>query len=154
MQFTPTTAYAGPATLTVAINDLGNSPNVPLTPLSASKVINITVDTPPVVTSTVPVSSAPAVSSGSTITFNFDKPVTLVTPASAFTLNCSVSGARALNAPVGSGTATIVVTPTLPMPAGEVCTATAVAAQIKDAANTFMTANYVFSFTINTRCRP
>ncbi len=115
---------------------------------AADYLFNFTIDSPPTVTSTTPASGATSVALNSTVSFTFNKAVN-ITGSAAFTLQCPSGTPVAFNvAPAApGGVATFTLTPTANMPAGTTCTATAVAAQIKDLAGTNLASNYVFTFT-------
>jgi methionine-rich copper-binding protein CopC len=117
---------------------------------SADYVFTFTVDTPPTVSSTTPVSGATSVPVSSTVSFTFNKAVNITTPA--FKLECPAGTPVAFSvAPAApGGVTTFTLTPSANLPASTTCTATAVAAQIKDLAGTNMAADYVFTFTTDT----
>ncbi len=120
------------------------------THLGADFAISFTTDAAPTVTSTVPANGATAVALTSTVTFNFNKAVNITNPA--FKLECPAGTPVAFTvAPAApGGVTTFTLTPTANLPAGIVCTATALASQIKDLAGTNLAANFVFTFTTDT----
>ena len=117
---------------------------------AADYVITFTIDTPPTVSSTVPANGATAVALNATVSFTFNKAVNITAPG--FKLECPtgtpVAFAVAPAAP--GGVATFTLTPSVNLPAGTTCTATAVAAQIKDLAGTSLAADVAISFTTDT----
>ena len=117
------------------------------TTMSADYVFAFTVDSPPVVTSTLPATGATNVPVTSTVTVNFDRPVNVTSPA--FRLECPVGTPVGFNvSPIGPA-ATFVLTPTAPLPAGTVCTVTAVATQIADVPGTRLPADSTATFTVD-----
>src|SRR5436190_1386227 len=122
--------------------------NDPPDNMAANYVFTFTVDTPPSVTTTVPVNGATGVTPSSTITVNFNESVNATT--SSFTINCGGAQAFTLSS---SPSNTFTLTPTSNLPA-VLCTVTVVAAQITDAdagdPPDNMIADFVFSFTVNT----
>lgn len=98
----------------------------------------------PFVTSTTPGNGATGVAAASDIVVNFSEVVTA--SAGAFTLNCSVSGARALTH--ASSGSSFTVSHNGALSGGETCTFTAVAANIRDSANATPSANTVISYSI------
>jgi methionine-rich copper-binding protein CopC len=134
-------------TVTVAASQVTDAASVNM---AADYVFSFTVDTPPTVTSTSPVNGATAVPLNTTVTFNFNKAVNVTAPG--FKLECPSGTPVAFTlAPAApGGVATFTLTPSANLPSGVTCTATAVAAQIKDLAGTNMAADYVFTFTTDT----
>lgn len=147
MAYTPATGYNGAATLQVDISDLGNTGTGGA--LTDSATVNITVDNLPTVTSTVPVNGAASVADNATITVNFSEPVTIT--GSAFTLQCPVPTAIPFTVSPAGPAASYVLTPTGALPSGVLCTVTVVANQVTDSAAQNPAANFVFSFTVNSR---
>jgi methionine-rich copper-binding protein CopC len=118
--------------------------------LQANFTFSFTVDTPPTVTAINPANGATNVPLTSTVSFTFNEAVNVT--ASAFTLQCPSGTPQAFTlspAPPGGAT-TFTLTPSANLPGGVVCTATAVASQIADAAGTHLAANVSSSFTIDT----
>ncbi len=121
------------------------------TPLPSNFVFSFTTGTPPTVTSTTPANGATAVLATAPISITFSKAVNVT--GTAFTLQCPTGTPEAFTlgpAPPG-GVATFTLTPTAALPAGTVCTVTAVASQITDTATGInLQSNYVWSFTVDT----
>lgn len=118
---------AGACVLTVlAANvtdtDAIDPPNNPV----ADFTRNYTVDAAPALVSATPTAAA-VVAADTNVSFTFDEAVTGA--AGAITLDCGGPIAGTLS---GSGTATLSFDPTVDLPFGSSCTATAVAAQISD----------------------
>ena len=145
--FTPTAAYSGAASLAIAINDQGNTGTGG--PLTANANVAITVDNLPTILSTVPANGAVSVLPGTTITVNFSEAVTVT--GTAFTLACPVGTPVAFTVAPASPAASFVLTPSAPLPATTACTLTVVAAQVTDSIGQAMAADFVASFTTNTR---
>jgi methionine-rich copper-binding protein CopC len=118
------------------------------TNLASNFTLSFTTDTPPAVTTTTPASGAINVAPSTTITVNFSKPVTVT--GTAFTLQCPTGTPEAFTVTPASPSASFTLTPSAALPVNTVCTVTAVAAQITDAAGTNPTANFTFSFTTAT----
>jgi methionine-rich copper-binding protein CopC len=147
---TPSSPLPAGATCTVTAIAADIADTVGNIHLAADYVFSFTVDTPPTVTSTTPVNGATTVALNTTVTFVFSKAVNVT--ASAFTLACPTGTPEAFTlspAPPGGAT-TYTLTPTANLPAGTVCTATAVASQITDLAGTHLAANDAVSFTTDT----
>ncbi len=104
--------------------------------------------TQPAVTSTTPAGNATNVSTTATISLTFNESVNA--SSSAFTLECPSGTPQAFSASASPAT-TFTLTPGSPLPAGAVCTVTAVAAQITDAATSSIhpAADYTFTFTVD-----
>src|SRR5207248_571749 len=112
------------------------------THLASDYIFSFTVDTPPAVTTTTPADAATLVPLASAITVNFNKSVTAT---SAFAVACPSGTPIVFNtsaSPAGSYT----LTPTSNLPADTTCTVTVSASGIKDASNTHLVSDYVFSF--------
>ncbi len=109
-----------------------------------------TVDTPPAVTTTTPVDLATQQSASTNITVNFNESVAATT--SSFTISCATSGTHTFGLSSSPATS-FTLDPDTDFSNGEVCTVTVVAAQIADSDTADppdnLTANYVFSFTID-----
>ena len=120
------------------------------TGLDADHSFSFTVDTPPTVSSTTPANGATSVLATTAPSVTFDKPVNV--SASAFTLECPTGTPEpfTLSPSPPGGATTFTLTPSSPLPAGSVCTVTAVASQITDTAGTGLGSDYVFSFTVDT----
>ena len=144
MQFAPTAAFSGAASLKVDIDDQGNTGTGG--PLTATKTIAITVDNAPTVTSTVPTNGASSVALNATVTVNFSEPVTVT--GTAFTLNCPAAQAYTISP--ASPAASFTLTPTSALPAGASCTLTVVAAQVTDSVAQNMAADNVSTFSTDT----
>jgi hypothetical protein len=144
MQFTPTPAFSGAASLKIDIDDQGNTGTGG--PLTATKTVAITVDNAPTVTSTVPTNGASSIGLNATVTVNFSEAVTVT--GSAFTLNCPA--AQAFTVSPASPASSFTLTPTSPLPAGAACTLTVVAAQVTDSVAQNMAADFVASFSTDT----
>jgi methionine-rich copper-binding protein CopC len=147
---TPTAALPAGAvcTVTAAASQITDTANG-LHP-TADYVFSFTVDTPPTVTGTSPVDGATSVPVNSTVTFTFNEAVNVT--ATAFTLECPTGTPTPFTltpAPPGGAT-TFTLTPSADLPAGTVCTATAVASQIADASGTHLAADDAISFTVDT----
>ncbi|HLX10432.1 MAG TPA: Ig-like domain-containing protein, partial [Thermoanaerobaculia bacterium] len=120
------------------------------TNLAADFVFSFTTGNPPAVTSTTPANGATAVLASTTVSFTFNHAVNVT--ATAFKLECPVGTPQAFTlapAPPGN-TTTFTLTPTANLPAGTVCTATAVAAQITDVNSLHPNADDVITFTVDT----
>jgi methionine-rich copper-binding protein CopC len=119
-------------------------------PLQVDQSVTFTTDEAPTVTGTTPVSGATDVALTSTVQFTFNEAVNVT--ATAFRLECPsgtpVSFAVS-PAPPGNAT-TFTLTPSANLPAGTVCTATAVASQITDALGTPLASDDAISFTTDT----
>ncbi len=111
---------------------------------------SFTVDTPPVVASTSPLNKAKSVLASVDPTVNFNKAVNIT--SGAFTLVCGSHTSEVFTvSPAAPGGVTgYSLTPSAPLPAGQVCKVTVIATQVADLAGTLMTQNYVFSFTVDT----
>jgi large repetitive protein len=99
------------------------------------------------VSTTTPSNGATNVALNAAPSVTFSKAVNVT--ASAFTLECPSGTPEAFTltpAPPGGAT-TFTLTPSTPLPAGTVCTVTAVASQVKDLAGTNLAADYVLTFT-------
>ncbi len=112
--------------------------------------INVTAgaaaDTPPTVSTTVPLDNAANVPVNSNVSVTFNEAVTAT--ASSFQISCATSGAHTFSLSGGPNTYTL--DPTVDFTQGELCTVTVVAAQVtdQDAPADQMAADYVFDFTI------
>ncbi len=144
--YTPTAAYAGPATLKVDIDDQGNTGTGG--PLTATGTVAITVDNPPAVTSTLPANGATSVGTNATVTVNFSEPVTVT--GSAFTLACPTGSPVAFTVAPASPAASFTLTPGATLPAGVTCTLTVVASQVTDSGGQPMTGDFTATFSTNT----
>ncbi|HEX3542344.1 MAG TPA: Ig-like domain-containing protein, partial [Acidimicrobiales bacterium] len=107
-------------------------------------------DTPPTVTTTTPTNGATSVLATVHPSVTFNKAVTATN--TAFKLECPTGTSVTFTvSPSGPGAATtFTLTPSADLPAGVVCTVTAVASQIADSAGTNMAADFSFSFTVDT----
>ncbi|HEY1011860.1 MAG TPA: Ig-like domain-containing protein, partial [Herpetosiphonaceae bacterium] len=147
---TPTAALPAGATCRVTVfaaqvTDV--DANDPPDNMPADYVFSFTIDEAPRVISTVPVSNAAGLPLTGTVRITFSEPVNA--PLSAFAVECPAGTPRAF-AVSGSGTASVTLTPSAPLPEGVTCRVTVVGANITDvdAADPpdQMAGNYVFSF--------
>jgi methionine-rich copper-binding protein CopC len=147
MTYTASAAYSGPDTLAVHADDQGNSGAGGAK--TDDKNVSITVTSVPGVTSTTPANNATNVLATTTVSITFSKSVNVT--GTAFKLECP-TGTPVAFTTSGTGPATVfTLTPTSPLPAGVVCTVTVVASQVTDASNnSHPTADYTFSFTVDT----
>jgi large repetitive protein len=145
MTFTPTTAFAGAASLKIDIDDLGHTGSGG--PKTATRTVAITVDALPTVTSTIPLNGATSVPTTASITVNFSEPVNATT--ASFQLECPVGTPKTFVLSA-SPSASFVLAPTSALPQGTTCQLTVVAAQVTDSVAQNLSANYVTSFTTNT----
>ncbi|MBC9823150.1 ExeM/NucH family extracellular endonuclease [Terrabacter sp. MAHUQ-38] len=86
-------------------------------------------DAAPTVVSTAPTEGSSTVALGADVTVTFSEPVTA--PASAFTLDCSVSGAKAFTVS-NTGQSTYTVDPTADFAPGDACTLTLTGSAVSD----------------------
>ena len=126
--------------------DAGDPPDALASPVSIDFV---TIDPAPSVTSTSPADNATHVATTTNVSVTFSEPVTAGT--SSFSFDCD-GQARAF-AVSGSGTGVITLDPSADLPAGTVCTITAIANQISDVDAVdppdHPAADYTFSFTVD-----
>jgi hypothetical protein len=106
--------------------------------------------TPPVVVSTVPVDGAGPVLATTDPSITFDEAVNVT--SSAFTIECPTGTPETftLSPAVPGGASTYILTPTVPLPFGAVCTVTVNPSQVTDLGGIAMTSGYSFSFTVDT----
>ena len=117
--------------------------------LAADYPFSFTTDAPPAVTSTTPTNGATAVATNAAITIDFSESVNVT--GTAFKLECPSGTPQAFSVSPASPAASFTLTPSSALPAGVVCTATVVAAQVTDVdAGQNLPADTVFSFTVNT----
>jgi len=144
---TPTSDLPAGTTCTVTVHASGIADVDAGSPLGADYQFSFTTDTPPSVTSTVPANGATDVNAGSTITINFSKSVSAT--GSAFSLECPTGTPESFSTS-SSPASSYTLTPTSSLPAGTICTVVVHHTQITDASSTTMTADYTFSFTVDT----
>ncbi|MGE3104571.1 MAG: tandem-95 repeat protein, partial [Lysobacterales bacterium] len=128
---TPVTAWTGGATCTVTVvaNQISDSDAVdPPNLMLANFVSSFGTDAAPTVTGGLPANGASNVATNTAVSFTFSENVD-AGPGAAITLNC---GAAIAGSITGNGTSTLTFTPSVALPAGSACTATAVAANIGD----------------------
>jgi len=127
---TPTTTWPGGVTCTVTVvaaqitdSDLVDPPNT----MAVNFTSTFATDAAPVITGGTPLDLATNVAINTNVTFTFSENVDDL--GGAITLNCAgvIAGATS-----GSGTTTLTFNPTLDLPVGTLCTATAVALSIGD----------------------
>lgn len=116
------TAIAGSLNDTDTIDPPGN--------MAANFVSTFTTDAAPTVTGGTPANGATNVSTTSPVTFTFSENVD-AGPGAAITVECP-AGSPVAGSVTGTGTSTLTFTPSSAMPAGTLCRATAVAANIND----------------------
>jgi Bacterial Ig-like domain len=119
--------------------------------MAADYGFSFTTDSPPQVSSTTPQNNDTNVSTNSTITINFDKPVT---PSNgAFMLGC-IEGMTLTPIPYmqssSAGGATWTLTPNSGLPPNTGCAVHVTGSEISDAAGTTMTQPYQFGFQTGT----
>ena len=116
--------------------------------MAADYSFSFTTATLPAVTTTTPANNANNVVTASTITLTFNESVNA--PTGAFTLACP-SGTPEAFTTSSSPATSFMLTPSASLPAGTVCTVTAAAEQITDAATSTLhpSADYMFSFTVD-----
>ena len=148
--FTLTPSSPLPVATTCTVTVVGNGVTDPQGHGLANYTFSFTTGTSPSVTSTTPTNGATAVLASSAISITFNRTVNVT--ASAFTLECPTGTSKAFTlapSPPG-GVTTFTLTPSAALPAGTVCTVTAVASQITDTASSVnLASNYVFSFTVD-----
>lgn len=103
--------------------DAGDPPDA----LPADVTVTFATDAAPAVTGGTPAAGATGVATTSAVTFTFSEAVDAT--AGAITLDCDGAIAGTLS---GSGTTTLMFTPSAPLPEATLCTAIAVAANIDD----------------------
>ncbi len=110
-----------------------NNVDLLLRPITPGAANNCIVDAPPQVSTTNPSSGATGVSTGTSITINFNEIVDVA--AGAFTVECPVGTPVSFTAnptlPAGD-ISSVVLTPDSPLPISTVCTVTAIATAITD----------------------
>lgn len=121
--------------------------------MAANFVFSFSIDTAPTVTATVPINGATQVANNTNVSVTFSEAVTLT--GNWFSIVCATSGTHdTTNSVVTGGPTTFTINPNGTFTNGELCTTTIIAAQVADQdANDppdNMTANFVFSFTIDT----
>ena len=108
-------------------------------------------DAAPAITATTPIAGAAGVARNANLTVTFSEPVTMVS-AAWFSISCTTTGSHA-GEPAGSGT-TFTIDPTADFAAGETCTVTILASQVKDQDASDppdnMAADFAWSFTVIT----
>jgi methionine-rich copper-binding protein CopC len=146
----PNTDFAAGELCTVTITaalvadlDAGDPPDT----LAANVVFSFTIDTPPSVIGTTPADGATQVAANAAITVTFSEAVNAA--AGNFTLTCT--GTPVAFTLSASPAAAFTLTPTSPLPAGELCTIAIPPGVITDVdagdPPDAMGASYVFSFT-------
>jgi len=117
---------------------------------TASPFRDCSAETAPSVTSTTPANGSSGVPVGSNVSITFSEPVNVT--GSWFSISCGSSGAHTATA--SGGPATFTLDPNADFSQGETCTVTIVAANVSDQDTNdppdTMTADYVFSFTVET----
>jgi methionine-rich copper-binding protein CopC len=117
--------------------------------MAANYVFTFTVDSPPTVSSTVPIDAATGVASDANITINFDESVNATT--SSFTIKCPSSGASLPFTLSASPASSFTLNPNADLPDGVICQVTVIANQITDTDSgdppDNMTSDFVFNFT-------
>ncbi len=127
---TPNTSWPGgnTCTVTVVAGQISDSDVVdPPQNMAANFVSTFASDAAPIFISATPLAAATNVATSTNVTFTFDENVDDL--GGAITLNCAGAVAGAIT---GSGTPTLTFNPTVDLPAGTPCTATAVALSIGD----------------------
>lgn len=135
------------AVFRTAVSDLdaGDPPDQPV----ADHFWSFSVDAAPAVVSTNPPDGATGVAPSTPVTVGFSEPVNV--SAASFRIECP-SGTVLPFALAGSGTAIATLTPSAPLPGGETCVVTVVAAQVQDVDAVDppdnLPADHVFGFSI------
>ena len=119
---------------------------------TSSATASLTVDARPAVDSSVPASGATNLAADANISVTFSEPVNLV--GIWFRIDCTTSGVRhPTHAVVSGGPTTYTIDPTTNFTAGESCTATLFASQVRDQDATdppdTPVADHVFTFSID-----
>ncbi|MFN8456454.1 MAG: Ig-like domain-containing protein, partial [Anaerolineae bacterium] len=119
--FTPPTGYQGVFGFFYRLqNSLGPSDGL----------VTITVDAPPIVSSTTPTNGATNVNAASNITLNFSESVNIA--AGGITLNCGAGAVSFTPALPQNGVTTLALDPTVNLPGNATCTVTILAANVTD----------------------
>jgi large repetitive protein len=139
-----TTAFAAQ----VADQDANDPPDS----MAANYVFSFTTDAAPTVTATTPINGATSQVSNTNLTVTFSEPVNVT--GSWFQIVCGTSGTRNVaDTAVSGGPTTFTINPNADFTSAETCTTTIVATQVADQdANDppdTMTANHVFSFSVD-----
>ena len=137
-----TVTYTADGTCTINANQAGNT-NYNAAPQVQQSIL---VDAPPTVTSSVPTNSAMNVALNSTITINFSK--SAATTGTPFLLSCTPGAAPSFTVTPASPATSYVLHPTTNLPFDSVCTVTVDHTVVSSINNTFMAADYMFSFAV------